>query len=222
MILPILKITDNRGNEEKWLIVQQIGFQGDVKSTIVDAFMKQKLGMLPRGGVACLLEKKFLESPVQRRKKAFCFLPLPLETNLPVHINGHFALDHESRRNLWRDEAGHVGYRSDWNNALLEDVVASCYIDMLGEVQGLLGFGLNRFTETEVLAKIRTLESLFPQKPTTDQYWKTLVDSVYQEIDKKKLNLLPVVRHSAHINISILRRCHVASAHRYGKTKGVL
>ena len=193
----ILKITDNRGNEEKWLIVQQIGFQGDVKSTIVDAFMKQKLGMLPRGGVACLLEKKFLESPVQRRKKAFCFLPLPLETNLPVHINGHFALDHESRRNLWRDEAGHVGYRSDWNNALLEDVVASCYIDMLGEVQRLLGFGLNRSTETEVLAKIRTLESLFPQKPTTDQYWKTLVDSVYQEIDKKKLNLLPVVRHSA-------------------------
>ena len=193
----MLKITDNRGNEEKWLIVQQIGFQGDVKSTIVDAFMKQKLGMLPRGGVACLLEKKFLESPVQRRKKAFCFLPLPLETNLPVHINGHFALDHESRRNLWRDEAGHVGYRSDWNNALLEDVVASCYIDMLGEVQRLLGFGLNRSTETEVLAKIRTLESLFPQKPTTDQYWKTLVDSVYQEIDKKKLNLLPVVRHSA-------------------------
>ena len=193
----MLKITDNRGNEEKWLIVQQIGFQGDVKSTIVDAFMKQKLGMLPRGGVACLLEKKFLESPVQRRKKAFCFLPLPLETNLPVHINGHFVLDHESRRNLWRDEAGHVGYRSDWNNALLEDVVASCYIDMLGEVQRLLGFGLNRSTETEVLAKIRTLESLFPQKPTTDQYWKTLVDSVYQEIDKKKLNLLPVVRHSA-------------------------
>ena len=189
----ILKITDNRGNEEKWLIVQQIGFQGDVKSTIVDAFMKQKLGMLPRGGVACLLEK----SPVQRRKKAFCFLPLPLETNLPVHINGHFALDHESRRNLWRDEAGHVGYRSDWNNALLEDVVASCYIDMLGEVQRLLGLSLNRSTETEVLAKIRTLESLFPQKPTTDQYWKTLVDSVYQEIDKKKLNLLPVVRHSA-------------------------
>ena len=193
----MLKITDNRGNEEKWLIVQQIGFQGDVKSTIVDAFMKQKLGMLPRGGVACLLEKKFLESPVQRRKKAFCFLPLPLETNLPVHINGHFALDHESRRNLWRDEAGHVGYRSDWNNALLEDVVASCYIDMLGKVQRLLGFGLNRSTETEVLAKIRTLEGLFPQKPTTDQYWKTLVDSVYQEIDKKKLNLLPVVRHSA-------------------------
>ena len=192
----ILKITDNHGNEEKWLITQQIGFQGDVKSTIVDACVKQKLGMFPRGGVACLLANEYLELPLQRRKKAFCFLPLPLETNLPVHINGHFALDHESRRNLWRDEAGHVGYRSDWNNALLEDVVSSCYIDMLVEVQKLLGFGPKRSTENKVLGKIRILESLFPKEPTTDHYWETLVDSVYQEIDKKKLNLLPVVRHS--------------------------
>ena len=193
----MLKITDNHGNEEKWQIAQQVGFQEDVRGTIVDAFRKQKLGMLPRGGVACLLENECLEFPLQRRKKAFCFLPLPLETNLPVHINGHFALDHESRRNLWRDEAGHVGYRSDWNNSLLEDIVASCYIDMLVEVQKLLGFGPNRSTENEVLGKIRILESLFPREPTTDQYWETLVDSVYQEIDKKKLNLLPVVRHSA-------------------------
>ena len=193
----MLKITDNCGKEEKWLIAQQVGFQGDVKSTIVDAFKKQKLGMLPRGGVACLLEKEYLEFPVQRRNKAFCFLPLPLETNLPVHINGHFALDHESRRNLWRDEAGHVGYRSDWNNALLEDVVSSCYIDMLVEVQKLLGFGPKRSTENKVLGKIRILESLFPQEPTTDHYWETLVDSVYREMDNRKLNLLPVVRHSA-------------------------
>ena len=193
----MLKITDNCGKEEKWLIAQQVGFQGDVKSTIVDAFKKQKLGMLPRGGVACLLEKEYLEFPVQRRNKAFCFLPLPLETNLPVHINGHFALDHESRRNLWRDEAGHVGYRSDWNNALLEDVVASCYIDMLVEVKKLLGFGPKRSTENKVLGKIRILESLFPQEPTTDHYWETLVDSVYREMDNRKLNLLPVVRHSA-------------------------
>ena len=193
----VLKITDNCGKEEKWLIAQQVGFQGDVKSTIVDAFKKQKLGMLPRGGVACLLEKEYLEFPVQRRNKAFCFLPLPLETNLPVHINGHFALDHESRRNLWRDEAGHVGYRSDWNNALLEDVVSSCYIDMLVEVQKLLGFGPKRSTENKVLGKIRILESLFPKEPTTDHYWETLVDSVYQEMDNRKLNLLPVVRHSA-------------------------
>lgn len=67
--------------------------------------------MLPRGGVACLLESKNSREQLERKKKAYCFLPLPLETDLPVHINGHFALDHEARRNLWRDVTG--DYRTD-------------------------------------------------------------------------------------------------------------
>ena len=94
---------------------------------INNAFRRGDLSLLPRGGVACLLEKTSSDA-YEKCKKAFCFLPLPFETNLPVHINGHFALDHEARRNLWRDEAG--GYRSDWNNVLLRDVVASCYLTL--------------------------------------------------------------------------------------------
>ena len=91
--------------------------------------------MIPRGGVACLLEKKSKKhGEAIRKKKAYCFLPLPIETNLPVHINGHFALDHEARRNLWWDEKS--GYRSEWNNAILGDVVASCYLTLLDEVRG--------------------------------------------------------------------------------------
>ncbi|KAJ7380178.1 hypothetical protein OS493_010889 [Desmophyllum pertusum] len=115
--------------------LKKIGFEKSLKRSIVDAFKDHQLGMLPRGGVACLLEKKNPKDPVQRPKKAYCFLPLPFETNLPVHINGHFALDHEARRNLWIDEVGHGGYRSDWNSALLSDVVASCYLTMLVEVR---------------------------------------------------------------------------------------
>ena len=56
----------------------------------------------------------------ERPYKAFCFLPLPIETGLPVHVNGHFALDHEARRNLWSDDGG--GYRTDWNTLLLNEV----------------------------------------------------------------------------------------------------
>ncbi|KAJ7350103.1 hypothetical protein OS493_038436 [Desmophyllum pertusum] len=156
--------------------------------------------MLPRGGVACLLEKKNHRS-VQRRKKAYCFLPLPFETNLPVHINGHFALDHEARRNLWIDEAGHGGYRSDWNSALLSDVVASCYLTLLVEVRTFLKLpiaqGANPCTENEILQKIEAYETFFPRQPQTDQYWKTLVDSVYQEINRRELQILPVVRRRA-------------------------
>ena len=153
----VLNITDTLGNQEKWLIVQQMGFEKSVKTGIVNAFKKHQLGMLPRGGVACLLENKSVgKRHVQRKKKAYCFLPLPFETNLPVHINGHFALDHEARRNLWRDEAG--GYLSDWNNALLQDVVVSCYITLLVEVRNFLKLPIIQdaipFTEDEILNTI--------------------------------------------------------------------
>ena len=193
----VLNMTDTLGNHEKWLIVQQMGFEKSVKTSIVNAFEKHQLGMLPRGGVACLLEKKSVEKRhAQRKKKAYCFLPLPFETNLPVHINGHFALDHEARRNLWRDEAG--GYRSDWNNSLLQDVVASCYITLLVEVRNFLKLPIieaaKSCTEDEIMYKINLYETFFPREPPSDQYWKTLIDSVYQEINKKQLKILPVVR----------------------------
>ena len=194
----VLNIKDNLGNAEKWLIVQKMGFEKPLKRSIVDAFKHHQLGMLPRGGVACLLERRNSKDPVQRRKKAYCFLPLPLETNLPVHINGHFALDHEARRSLWIDEAGRGGYRSDWNSALLGDVVASCYVTLLVEVRKFLKLplaqGATPHTENDILQKINVYETFFPVQPTTDQYWKTLVDSVYQEINRKELQILPVIR----------------------------
>ena len=68
----VLNITDTLGNQEKWLIVQQMGFEKSVKTGIVNAFKKHQLGMLPRGGVACLLEKKSVgKRHVQRKKKAY-------------------------------------------------------------------------------------------------------------------------------------------------------
>ena len=199
----VLNLRDNRGNEEKWLIVQQVGFENKVQKSIVDAYTRGDLGMLPRGGVACLLEKK--SSPGETmilRKKAYCFLPLPLETDLPVHINGHFALDHEARRNLWRDEAS--GYRSDWNNALLTDVIASCYLTLLDEVRGYFHLPVTSNTEQitvnyskeALVKKIEDFEKLFPLAVAENPYWATLVRSVYQEMNNRRLRLLPVVRSS--------------------------
>merc|ERR1711965_630567 len=66
------------------------------------------------------------------RGRAFCFLPLPTETGLPVHINGFFELS-SNRRDIWHgsDMAGAGRLRSEWNVALLEDVVAPSYGQML-------------------------------------------------------------------------------------------
>ena len=195
----VLNISDSFLNQQKWFIVQQMGFQKAVKKSIVNAFKRKELGMLPRGGVAFILEKNSRDD-VERGKKAYCFLPLPFETDLPVHINAHFALDHEARRNLWRDEGD--GYRSDWNNALLGDVVASCYLTLLIEVRAFLKLPISKdgkpctltCSEGEVLQSIKAYESIFPLKPLSDPYWETLVDSLYAEMASNMVRVLPIIR----------------------------
>ena len=196
-----MTLRDSVGEEETWLIVQQVGFDKPVQKSIDDAFRDEDLGMLPRGGVACLLNSS--RSAGQRNGKegkAYCFLPLPFKTNLPVYINGHFALDHEARRNLWRDEAG--GYRSDWNKALLRDVITSCYLTLLDKVRGYIQLPVGQdaadqystFSKSEITKKLTSYEGFFPRYPFEDSHWRMLADSVYQEMSKKEMRLIPVVR----------------------------
>ena len=197
----VMTLRDSDGNEEKWFIVQQFGLEKKVVTSVLNAYQKHDLGMLPRGGVACLLKKKSkTRREPERKKKAYCFLPLPIKTDLPVHINGHFALD-EARRNLWRDEIG--GYRSDWNNALLRDVIASCYLTLLDEVRGFYQLpvtqggeqGNPRCLEEDLNTRIQDYEKLFPSVNISGEcYWEILARSVYQGMNEKRMRLLPVVR----------------------------
>uniref|UniRef100_A0A672R538 Sacsin/Nov domain-containing protein n=1 Tax=Sinocyclocheilus grahami TaxID=75366 RepID=A0A672R538_SINGR len=61
--------------------------------------------------------------------QAFCFLPLSIETGLPVHVNGTFAVT-SNRKGLWEK-----GVKSEWNKALLKDAVTSAYITTLLELK---------------------------------------------------------------------------------------
>ena len=197
----VLNLEDSSGNKERWLIVQQIGFESKVNDSIIDAYQKHDLGMLPRGGVACLLERSSVENePVERKKKVYCFLPLPIETDLPVHINGHFALDHEARTNFWRNESG--GYKRDWNNVLMSDVIASCYLTLLDKVRSFYHLPVTHTSQEVTLscskdwlaANVDIFERLFPSMAQANPYLTTLVKSVYQEMDRKCLRFLPVLR----------------------------
>ena len=195
----VLNLRDSNGCEARWLIVQQIGFENKVEESVIHAYQRHDLGMLPRGGVACQLEnKKPVTDQVDRKHKAYCFLPLPIETGLPVQINGHFALDHEARRNLWTSPA--EDYRSHWNNALVKDVIASCYLTILDEVRKFHQLPVYHNSEQLTISRdvllriIDDYEKFFPPVVLGNPYWTTLAISVYQEMDRKKLRLLPVVR----------------------------
>ena len=196
-----MTLRDSVGEEETWLIVQQVGFEKPVEKSIVEAFREKNLGMLPLGGVACLLSSS--RSSGQRKGKEgkpYCFLPGLFRTNLPVYINGHFAVDYVAGRNLWLDEAG--GYRSDWNKALLRDVITSCYLTLLDKVRGYIQLPVGQdvagqystFSKNEIKKRLTSYERLFPRYPFEDSHWKALADSVYQEMSKKEMRLIPVVR----------------------------
>ena len=64
--------------------------------------------------------------------RAFCFLPLPARTGLPVHVNAFFELS-SNRRDVWHggDMSGGGAARSEWNRALLEKVVSPSYVALL-------------------------------------------------------------------------------------------
>jgi sacsin len=70
------------------LVVQQLGFTGTkpVSENILQAYQNEELGLLPRGGVALCIPD--IIDVVNNDGKAFCFLPLPVKTGLPMHVNG--------------------------------------------------------------------------------------------------------------------------------------
>jgi len=100
-------------SDESWLVSRRVGLDDDVRvpASVAAALGGRELALLPRGGVAAPLDAAATDRRPARR--AFCFLPLPLKTGLPVHVNAHFALDHEARRCLWPDDD--AGAKADWN-----------------------------------------------------------------------------------------------------------
>jgi sacsin len=99
---------------------------------------------------------------VLKRGQAFCFLPLPVDSGLPLFVNGYFELS-SNRRDIWSggDMSGEGKRRSDWNQALLRDVVTPLYIALVQEVTSLfpspnpaiLGFFYRLFPQPEATSK---------------------------------------------------------------------
>ena len=76
--------------------------------------------MQPIGGIAAPLKMRGLEGNL------FCFLPTPLKSMVPVHVNGHFLVD-DSRKHLEKMQKE----STNWNGRLTANVIAPCYVHML-------------------------------------------------------------------------------------------
>ena len=129
---------------------------------------REKFGMrlVPWAAVAAELdaangadsESSRLDGSREPSGRAFCFLPLPVRTGLPVHVNAFFELS-SNRRDVWHggDMSGGGAARSEWNQALLEKVVSPSYVTLLLAIKDKVESG-----ETP----LRAYYALFPTATT--------------------------------------------------------
>lgn len=95
--------------------------------------------MIPWGSVtACIFDDSREGSNLALDdSRAYCFLPLPSSTNLPIHLNSFFELS-SNRRDLWKGSQGLEGeaaLRSLWNEALKTDVLGPAYSYLLRHIR---------------------------------------------------------------------------------------
>ena len=208
-----LTLKEGEGKEQEWFVVQRLGISENiVPQHVKTAIENGQLGMLPVGGIALHIPRKGSRQSIRKsvlrymfstssqvtatvkRGRLYCFLPLPLTTGLPMHINGHFVLDHEARRRLWCDE-NEKGYKSSWNFLLLSDIVARSYLEALkflkenifadGNTQG---YSKQHFHE-----HINDFHTYFPYgKIATDNYEKFLGQSIFKMIINEQEELFPI------------------------------
>lgn len=145
-------------------------------------------GLVSQAGVAALLSPSSTQdvwSPQPVKGEAFFSLPLSLETGLPVHVNGCFAVT-TNRRGLWEDTITDYGplkpFEILWNQTLLEDAASTAYLHLLEDLVILNKEGKVENFSFEVLWPDPTLAAT--------KMWRRFVNSVYQQISESPSPLL--------------------------------
>jgi sacsin len=175
-----LKIKEKKKEVEKWLIQKCIGSIITTKKhgEIPDG---RELGLFPHGGFAARLwthsKKEAVEGIV------CCFLPLPEDyTKLPVHVNGHFALDN-SRRGLWKDTDGR-GPKCNWNHFMKTCVLPPAYAALIREAR-------HHLCNNEADNQFSRYHALFPSVDNSS--WRTLTIGLYRYLGQTRAEVLPLL-----------------------------
>lgn len=133
------------------------------------------------GGIACL-ESKCREStqfpPIQGQ--AFCFLPLPVKTKLPIHVNAYFELS-SNRRDIWKadDTVGDSRVRGLWNDSLMREVIAPLYATLIGKVKSKYFSSHSVGEDAEIAFDPLKLLSLLPCPVPQDNCWQIICTALF-------------------------------------------
>ncbi|XP_056400807.1 sacsin-like isoform X2 [Hyla sarda] len=173
-----------------WLIARQLGIE-DMNgfSTLEEISSNLHQILIPHGSIAACLNK-----PVKGR--AFCTLPLPLETGLPVHINANFIVD-AARRNICTEDGDSP--KTAWNVFLLSNITAPLYCFLLDCLRKEFTKYKEKSLHFQCFDSCKIfLDKFFSFFPTNTKcvppHWKAVVTKVYLMAFEHKLQVIPVYK----------------------------
>ena len=189
----LMKISDTNNVKKDWLITQSLGFSA--RGMDLQVPNGATMGLLPRAGIATRFPSTE-PGPSPFRHSVFCVLPLPVSTRLPVHINGHFALD-SARRGLWHDPKS-LDLRVLWNDFMKRQVIAPAYASAICNAKKhILTYQAESRTTGMFSAKkqtddgLRWYHQLFPSTKDLDAEWQPVGEALYRNF-LSVLHVLPV------------------------------
>ena len=179
----------------KWLIQQGVGDIDSDESTWMFASRVK-----PKHGIAAPLTSSGprTDSGSGFRGKLFCFLPLPLNSNLPVHVNGNFILD-ASRRDLWHPTIkDKPDDRTRWNQELME-AIASSYADFLVKCQSAYVLPSIYQSRSKMWDDIQHYYKVFPRwlgrgLMSPERELLQVAKMVYQKLYKQNAMILAIIK----------------------------
>ena len=181
--LAIIEADKKIDYKEEWIVQQGIGdMEKKVENWEYVHLVK------PRHGIAAPLK----QWKVPLSGQVFCFLPLPVHSGLPVHINGHFILN-STRRNLWSStDPEDLDDKSRWNQNIMQ-AIASSYAYFLDRIKE--HYTKSRSHSQEVI-NITSYYQSFPKwtqnPPTLGKPWLGLAQQVFQVLTHHNASVLAV------------------------------
>lgn len=166
--------------DQEWYIVNLFQGENDMSENMTNLAHDEQLSYAPYVGVAFPLTQRHR---VNFKGHVFCFLPLPIEpddkslTNLPVHVNGFFALTSNRRHMLWATQDQHEGddNRLVWNKLMISEVLSSAYIRL---VKSLL-------QDSDISPE--TIYQCLPDTENVDSKWFILLKPLFTKVFKLEM-----------------------------------
>lgn len=178
-------LNKDKNYKEVWCISHVCGLHAPdtVDKTIMEGLRSKEIALSPRAAVAY----KITTNCDISSSSAFNFLPLPIKTNLPVHVNGHFAVN-SARTGIWEKFQGEEHLKVSWNSFLLRHVVPLAYIELVCSLRE----HLFENSSMNLLDKLYVYNNSFPiLDKVKNTRWEILIERFYQLAFIKKVNIFP-------------------------------